>query len=161
MIVDAVTISEAGAGLLVRYGDIDGLSARIDSLLYDDHLFQAIVTRGKNTLHNDSASPPLQNSTSTFINESSMKEEPSFPVRRILWIALCILLIIIYYSSLHADFVYDDKIECYWKSYHSFLRRMEGDPFIQSFSSAATNLLCSQFFISRDLIHFSIILRIL
>lgn len=40
-------ISDAGAGLLVRYGDIEGLSNRIDSLLYDDTLSQAIVNRGK------------------------------------------------------------------------------------------------------------------
>ena len=40
-------ISDAGAGLLVRYGDIEGLSNRIDSLLYDEALSQAIVTRGK------------------------------------------------------------------------------------------------------------------
>lgn len=40
-------ISDAGAGLLVRYGDIEGLSNRIDSLLYDEDLSQAIATRGK------------------------------------------------------------------------------------------------------------------
>ena len=45
-------ISEAGAGLLVRYGDIEGLSNRIDSLVYDETLAQSIVIRGRKYIEN-------------------------------------------------------------------------------------------------------------
>jgi glycosyltransferase involved in cell wall biosynthesis len=45
-------ISEAGAGLLVRYGDIEGLSNRIDSLLYDETLARSIVIRGRKYIEN-------------------------------------------------------------------------------------------------------------
>lgn len=40
-------ISEAGAGLLVRYGDVDGLRRRIDTLLRDRVAARAMVARGR------------------------------------------------------------------------------------------------------------------
>lgn len=40
-------IAEAGAGLLVRYGDIDGIQSRIRTLLKDREAAQAMVTRGR------------------------------------------------------------------------------------------------------------------
>lgn len=40
-------ISEAGAGLLVRYGDVDALRARIQTLLTDRVAAQAMVARGR------------------------------------------------------------------------------------------------------------------
>ena len=40
-------IAEAGAGLLVRYGDIAGIQARIRTLLTDREAAQAMVARGR------------------------------------------------------------------------------------------------------------------
>jgi glycosyltransferase involved in cell wall biosynthesis len=40
-------IGEAGAGLLVRYGDVDGLRARIQTLLDDRVAASAMVRRGR------------------------------------------------------------------------------------------------------------------
>lgn len=44
-------ISEAGAGLLVRYGDIDALRARIATLLADRVAARAMVARGRSFIH--------------------------------------------------------------------------------------------------------------
>jgi glycosyltransferase involved in cell wall biosynthesis len=40
-------IGEAGAGLLVRHGDVEGLRARIRTLLFDRVAAKAMVTRGQ------------------------------------------------------------------------------------------------------------------
>jgi len=44
-------IAEAGAGLLVRYGDVAGLRARIDTLLRDRVVARAMVGRGRRYIH--------------------------------------------------------------------------------------------------------------
>ena len=44
-------IGEAGAGLLVRHGDIDGLRARIRTLLFDRVAARAMVSRGQRYIH--------------------------------------------------------------------------------------------------------------
>ena len=35
----------------------------------------------------------------------------NFPIRRVIWLALVILIVIAYANTLHSPFVYDDKIE--------------------------------------------------
>jgi glycosyltransferase involved in cell wall biosynthesis len=44
-------ISEAGAGLLVRYGDVVALRARISTLLADRVAARAMVARGRSYIH--------------------------------------------------------------------------------------------------------------
>jgi glycosyltransferase involved in cell wall biosynthesis len=44
-------IREAGAGLLVRYGDLEGLRARIGTLLEDRAAAAAMVRRGRRFIH--------------------------------------------------------------------------------------------------------------